>query len=652
MTRQARRRVAVLLAGICLVALTQSRSMGQAGPGTPAPGPVLQAEAGSQKPEAGNPGSGIASQAGLLVLDVGSGRVVASQRGELVRISRVAPGALLKVATLISALDSGALGPSATFTCRRRVTAGDRQLVCVHPDLGRPLSPAEALAYSCNDFFATVGARLSRQALDNTVAALGLPPLSAGVGLPLAALGLDGMTATPEQLLRAFVRAVDPAAMRLRPDTRRVLLEGLRGAARYGTAAAIGERGVDALAQAATVPMVGGGYNGLAFAASPSSHPARAAVVLLPGGTAGDAAAIVADVLAQQSRETAGQPAEHRPLTARAEPVLPGSGPVSVPAGPPTTFDSSKRPEQDRAASQPRSPAALEDRNPDAEPSRPAGQSAQPGGDRPIRVGHQNADGDVEVVDVPLEEYVARVLAAESAPRSPQSALDALAIAVRTFALTNMGRHAKDGFDVCDQTHCQVMGTANAATKLAAARTAAQVLLYDGQLARVFYTACCGGQSELPRDVWGAAQDQPFLTRHKERPCRDVSEWTTEIEADNLLAALNAAGLEGDKLRNLRVVARSPSHRASVVRADGLTPGEITGDDLRLAVGRSLGWHLIKSTDFDVKRSATAYRFTGHGSGHGIGLCIVGSVRLANDGRSASKILQEYFPGTAIGPIP
>jgi stage II sporulation protein D len=84
--------------------------------------------------------------------------------------------------------------------------------------------------------------------------------------------------------------------------------------------------------------------------------------------------------------------------------------------------------------------------------------------------------------------------------------------------------------------------------------------------------------------------------------------------------------------------------------AGGFEPSEISGEDFRMAVGRTLGWQLLKSTLFDVERTATGYRFRGSGRGHGVGLCVLGSVRLAASGRSAQEILARYFPGTEIRP--
>jgi hypothetical protein len=65
-----------------------------------------------------------------------------------------------------------------------------------------------------------------------------------------------------------------------------------------------------------------------------------------------------------------------------------------------------------------------------------------------------------------------------------------------------------------------------------------------------------------------------------------------------------------------------------------------------------LGWQHIKSTAFDVRRTDAGYRFSGRGSGHGVGLCVIGSARLGARGQSASEILARYFPAATIAPFP
>ena len=106
-----------------------------------------------------------------------------------------------------------------------------------------------------------------------------------------------------------------------------------------------------------------------------------------------------------------------------------------------------------------------------AQPFRAASPQGPPApADLPLRIGMARPGGGHTVTTIPLEAYVARVLAGEAARDSPPAALEALAIAVRTFTLANRGRHGADGFDLCDETHCQVMRVATMATERARER--------------------------------------------------------------------------------------------------------------------------------------------------------------------------------------
>ena len=118
-----------------------------------------------------------------------------------------------------------------------------------------------------------------------------------------------------------------------------------------------------------------------------------------------------------------------------------------------------------------------------------------------LRIGVARAGGGYAVTAVPIETYVARVLTGEALPDSQPAALEALAITIRTYALANRARHAADAFDLCDETHCQVMRTASAATERAASATAGLVLLHGGAPASVYYSASCGGRTERPSAV-------------------------------------------------------------------------------------------------------------------------------------------------------
>lgn len=281
------------------------------------------------------------------------------------------------------------------------------------------------------------------------------------------------------------------------------------------------------------------------------------------------------------------------------------------------------------------------------------------GSDLVIRLGRSSPDGTTRVERIAIDAYVAQVLAGEGQPGAAGAAQEALAITARTFALANRNRHRAEGFDLCDTTHCQVVRPATTITRRAAEATSGRVLLHDGQPAFVFYSAWCGGQTELASQVWPGAVDYGHEppSRRDPRPleddaCDDEPEWTSEVRVDQIEKALRAAGLRGSRLRGLRVLARNKSDRVARLRVDGFTPPDISGHEFRMAVGRVAGSHTIKSTAFDVDRTGNRFRFRGRGFGHGVGLCVIGAGRRAARGAAAEQILRFYFPGLTIGPVP
>ncbi|MEQ1912461.1 MAG: SpoIID/LytB domain-containing protein, partial [Vicinamibacterales bacterium] len=183
------------------------------------------------------------------------------------------------------------------------------------------------------------------------------------------------------------------------------------------------------------------------------------------------------------------------------------------------------------------------------------------------------------------------------------------------------------------------------ASRDAAVRTAGRYLSDRGLPANIFYTGSCGGFTERAPNVWRGAADPTYLPSKADPACVGESTWHDEIGARDVLRALKAGGFAGDSLRGLSVSQRSASGRVAWLRIDGLSPNQVSGDNLRMLVGRTLGWQHLRSTLFDVARTDTGFAFSGTGAGHGVGLCVVGAAARARDGSTAEDILRNYFPG-------
>jgi stage II sporulation protein D len=275
--------------------------------------------------------------------------------------------------------------------------------------------------------------------------------------------------------------------------------------------------------------------------------------------------------------------------------------------------------------------------------------SAQPS----IKVQMRTQSG-AKVVDLPLERYVAAVLAGESGMFQSPEALKAMAVAARTYAVRLRGRHAAEGFDFCDTTHCQRIQLDGIGARLeaAAAETAGELLWYQGKPAFTPYTRDCGGRTEDAAAIWPDLA-APYLKSREDPYCarRGSSAWQWSAEPKRILQSLHDSALRapGD-LDRIAILGRTPSGRASTLVLTGASGSvRISADSFRFAVGRELGWNTLRSDRYQVRASNGRIAFEGSGSGHGVGLCQLGAEQMGADGRSYRDILAFYYPGTVVG---
>lgn len=250
------------------------------------------------------------------------------------------------------------------------------------------------------------------------------------------------------------------------------------------------------------------------------------------------------------------------------------------------------------------------------------------------------------VEHVPLEVYVARVLSGEGEPNAPEATQQALAVAIRTYTIFNTGRHGREGFDLCDAVHCQVpRAAARDSARNAARATAGQILTYGGAPAEIFYSASCGGRSEVAEAVWPGTS-RPYLRARKDDVHDDDMPWTLELSLAELQAHLERKGFSG-ALKNVEIRGRTKSDRVAALKLSGMQPERISSYQFRAAIGTTV----LRSTAFSVKQKDDRLEFTGRGYGHGVGMCVIGAGRRARRGESMPDILSAYYPGLKIEQI-
>jgi SpoIID/LytB domain protein len=184
------------------------------------------------------------------------------------------------------------------------------------------------------------------------------------------------------------------------------------------------------------------------------------------------------------------------------------------------------------------------------------------------------------VLKLPIDTYVRGVVAAEMPASWPPAALEAQAIASRTYALTS---HVSARFDVYSDTRSQVYEGSAAetpATNAAVAATAGQVVLYHGHPATTYFFAGSGGMTENIENAWPGSEAQPWL-RGVVDPYDSVvpSRWTSTMSWATAAARLR--GLFKGSLHAIEVVKRGVSPRivsALVMGSKG--SAQISGPEL------------------------------------------------------------------------
>ena len=168
---------------------------------------------------------------------------------------------------------------------------------------------------------------------------------------------------------------------------------------------------------------------------------------------------------------------------------------------------------------------------------------------------------DLTVVNmVKLDDYVKGVVPYEMSPSWPVEALKAQALCARNYAVNSQGKHASQGFDLCNTTDCQVyQGTAsaNANSDRAVEDTSGQYILYNGEIAEVFYHASSGGSTEDSENIWSAAV--PYLRGVEDTYLTNPIQWSATLTCEQAAQILRDKGYSVSGVTDI-YVSQTSSH--------------------------------------------------------------------------------------------
>lgn len=244
-----------------------------------------------------------------------------------------------------------------------------------------------------------------------------------------------------------------------------------------------------------------------------------------------------------------------------------------------------------------------------------------------------SAGGVMTVNSLGIDSYVRGVVPAEMPSRWPQQALEAQAVAARTYAISS-GAAGAD-FDVYDSTRSQMYEGVRAETEsgnAAVAATRGQVVEYDGRPVTTFFFSSSGGRTESVQNVFTGIAPEAWLVSEPD-PYDDSFanphyRWNLNL---GLAAADSRLGkLVDGRLRGIRILRHGVSPRvieAQVVGTQGTTT--TTGIQLQKDLAAPSTWMSFTtvsargvqttSTVADTTTTAASTTTTGGSGGVGVG---------------------------------
>jgi stage II sporulation protein D len=246
--------------------------------------------------------------------------------------------------------------------------------------------------------------------------------------------------------------------------------------------------------------------------------------------------------------------------------------------------------------------------------------------------------GSLQIINIlDLERYLMGVVEAEAGPVAPLDFYKVQTIICRTYAIRNFTRHLEEGFNLCDNVHCQSYKGRNRWNEdvIISAEVTEGLILIDSDSMPIVaaFHSNSGGETQGAENIWlnGEAYLLPVLDPFSiDQP---NARWERIIPADSWFNYLRSRNFKIDIPPDTLTFQCEQKHRMKhyIVGDDALEFNKIRED-----------WNL-KSTFFSVFYHDGNFVLLGKGYGHGVGLSQEGALNMARKGYHFTEILNYYY---------
>ncbi len=243
--------------------------------------------------------------------------------------------------------------------------------------------------------------------------------------------------------------------------------------------------------------------------------------------------------------------------------------------------------------------------------------------------------GSIQLVNiVNIENYVGGVVEAETGKERPFEFYKVQSIISRTYALANFRRHEDEGYQLCDEVHCQVyhgLSKYEALIPKAVISTQGIVIVdSDIELITAAFSSNCGGKTRNAEDVW--SKEVSYLKARTDSFCLEGAhaKWTKTISKSDWI--------KYEKLEESPPL-QAYSGSESMIMDDSYSEFLYQKNDL-ISIRRKFN---LNSTRFVIEDQKDHVVFVGRGFGHGVGLCQEGAIHMAEKEYNYKEILEFYY---------
>ncbi len=240
-----------------------------------------------------------------------------------------------------------------------------------------------------------------------------------------------------------------------------------------------------------------------------------------------------------------------------------------------------------------------------------------------------------------IDTYISGVVEAEGGPNHDLEYYKAQAVISRTYALSQFYKHIDDGYNLCDQTHCQAFNglPKHEHIMVNAAEQTKSLVIVDGNanLITAAFHSNCGGRTNNAEHVW--SRPLSYCVAKEDTFCMKMpnSNWEKRIPVQDWKRYLENKKIPTSDTAQMGYF---PTEKELYYKEGG---SKVLLVDMRKDLK-------LKSTYFTAHQEGNDMILIGQGFGHGVGLCQEGAIRMAQLGYGFEDIIHFYYTQVKIIP--